>query len=136
MTHTARMRLYHRHRFPADIISHCVWLYFRFAVSFRDLEEMLAMRSVSVSYETIREWWLKFGQNYANGLRRPSPRPRDRMAPRRGIPQNQRTSPLSLARSGPGWRRFGHLSLLIQTPTVICTDRQCRCWAVPTVERW
>lgn len=78
MRHTARMRLYHRHRFPADIISHCVWLYFRFAVSFRDIEEMLAMRGVSVSYETIREWCLKFGQNYANGLHRASPRPGDR----------------------------------------------------------
>ena len=47
MRHTARMRsdsLYHRHRFPAEIISHCVWLYFRFTLSFRDVEEMLAMR--------------------------------------------------------------------------------------------
>jgi putative transposase len=42
---------YHRHRFPAEIISHCVWLYFRFALSFRDVEEMLAMRGVSLSYE-------------------------------------------------------------------------------------
>jgi hypothetical protein len=59
---------YHRHRFPAEIISHCVWLYFRFALSFRDVEEMLAMRGVSLSYETVREWCLKFGQTYANGL--------------------------------------------------------------------
>ena len=58
---------YHRHRFPAEIISHCVWLYFRFALSFRDVEEMLAMRGVKLSYETIREWTLKFGQAYANG---------------------------------------------------------------------
>lgn len=69
---------YHRHRFPAEIISHCVWLYFRFALSFRDVEEMLAMRGVSFSYETIREWCLKFGQTYANGLRRKSLRPGDR----------------------------------------------------------
>ena len=62
--------LYHRHRFPAEIISHCVWLYFRFTLSFRDVEEMLAMRGVSLSYETVREWCLKFGQTYANGLRR------------------------------------------------------------------
>jgi len=47
--------LYHRHRFPAEIISLCVWLYFRFALSFRDVEEMLTMRGVTVSYETIRE---------------------------------------------------------------------------------
>ena len=69
---------YHRHRFPAEIISHCVWLYFRFALSFRDVEEMLAMRGVSLSYETVREWCLKFGQTYANGLRHKSPRPGDR----------------------------------------------------------
>ena len=57
--HTAWMRtlsLYHRHRLPAEIISHSVWLYFRFALSFRDVEEMLAMCRVSLSYETVREW--------------------------------------------------------------------------------
>ena len=69
--------LYHRHRFPTEIISHCVWLYFRFALSFRDVEEMLAMRGVTLSYETVREWCLKFGQIYANGLRHKSPRPGD-----------------------------------------------------------
>jgi hypothetical protein len=69
--------LYHRHRFPAEIISHCVWLYFRFALSFRDVEEMLAMRGVSLSYETVRKWCLKFGQTHANGLRHKSPRPGD-----------------------------------------------------------
>jgi len=68
---------YHRHRFPAEIISHSVWLYFRFALSFRDVEEMLAMRGVALSYETIREWCLKFGQIYANDLRRKSFRPGD-----------------------------------------------------------
>src|SRR5713101_6656704 len=54
MRHTSPMHpvsFYHRHRFPAEIISHCVWLYFRFALSFRDVEEMLAMRGVSLSYE-------------------------------------------------------------------------------------
>ena len=79
--HTALMStsasLYHRHRFPAEIISHCVWLYFRFALSFRDVEEMLAMRGVVLTYETVREWCLKFGQSYANNLRRRSPRPGD-----------------------------------------------------------
>jgi putative transposase len=72
MRHTATMStasLYHRHRFPAEIIGHCVWLYFRFPLSFRDVEEMLAMRVVSLSYETAREWCLKFGQTYANSLR-------------------------------------------------------------------
>jgi putative transposase len=70
--------LYYRHRFPAEIISHCVWLYFRFTLSFRDVEEMLAMRGVTLSYETVREGCFKFGQTYANGLRHKSPRPGDR----------------------------------------------------------
>jgi len=82
MRHNPPMRtsasLYRRHRFPAEIISHCVWLHFRFPLSFRDVEEMLAMRGVNLSYETVREWCLKFGQTYANGLRSKSPRPGDR----------------------------------------------------------
>jgi hypothetical protein len=69
---------YHRHRLPTEIISHCVWLYFSFALSFRDVEEMLAMRGVALTYETVRDWCLKFGQTYANGLRHKSPRPGDR----------------------------------------------------------
>ena len=68
----------HRHRFRVEIISHCVWLYFSFPLSFHDVEEMLAMRGVSLSYETVREWCLKFGQTYANGLRHRSSRPGDR----------------------------------------------------------
>jgi putative transposase len=74
--HTS-VSLYHRHRFPVEIISHCVWSYFRFALSFRDVEEMLAMRGVALTYETVREWCFKFGQTYANGVRRRSPRPGD-----------------------------------------------------------
>ncbi|MBA3570184.1 MAG: IS6 family transposase [Pyrinomonadaceae bacterium] len=70
--------LYRRHRFPAEIISHCVWLYFRFSLSFRDVEEMMSIRGVSLTYETVREWCLKFGQTYANHLRHRSPRPGDR----------------------------------------------------------
>src|ERR1700694_547602 len=69
---------YKGHRFPAEIISHSVWLYFRFALSFRDVEEMMASRGVNLSYETVREWCLKFGQTYAKGLRRKSARPGDR----------------------------------------------------------
>ena len=70
--------LYHRHRFPAEIINHCVWLPFRFALSFRDVQEIMAMRGVTLSYEAIREWCLKFGQIYANELRRKRPRPGDK----------------------------------------------------------
>ncbi len=57
-------------RFPPEIVSHAVWLYFRFSLSFRDVEELLAQRGVVVSYETVRQWCLKFGQMYANELRR------------------------------------------------------------------
>ncbi len=59
MPHIARMHSdspYHRHRFPAEIISHSVWWYFRFVLSFRDVEEMLSMRGVSRTHETVREW--------------------------------------------------------------------------------
>ena len=53
--------LYKRHRFPAEIISHCVWLYFRFSLSFRDVEELMGERGVIVTYEAIRQWCRKFG---------------------------------------------------------------------------
>ena len=57
-------------RYPSEIISHVVWLYFRFSLSFRDIEELMASRGIIVTYETIRQWTLKFGQRYANSLRR------------------------------------------------------------------
>jgi len=66
-----------RHRFPPEIIRHSVWLYARFTLSFRDVEEMLAERGVDVSYETIRRWFLKFGSAIAANLRRARPRPSD-----------------------------------------------------------
>src|SRR5690348_12398454 len=59
------------YRFPSEIISHAVWLYFRFSLSYRDVEELLAQRGIVVTYETVRQWYLKFGQIYANELRRP-----------------------------------------------------------------
>src|SRR6266849_4584019 len=95
MRHTSPMpsiSLYHRHRFSAQIFSHCVWLYFRFALSFRDVEEMLAMRGVSLSYETVREWCLKFGQTYANGPTSQVTSTRRPMASRRSVPQDQMLS--------------------------------------------
>jgi putative transposase len=69
--------LYRRHRFPGEIIAHCVWLYQRFTLSFRGIEELMAMRGVTLTYETSRRWCLKFGQTYANGLRRRRPQPGD-----------------------------------------------------------
>ena len=62
--------LYRGHRFPVEIISLCVWLYHRFPLSLRDVEQMMAQRGVSVSYDTIHQWCRKFGQTYATGLRR------------------------------------------------------------------
>ncbi len=69
---------YKNHRFPVEIISHAVWLYFRFCLSFRDVEELLLARGVVVTYEAIRKWCRKFGQRYANQLRRRRPRPGDK----------------------------------------------------------
>ncbi len=68
---------YKRHRFPPAIIAHAVWLYCRFALSYRDVEELLAERGVIVTDETIRQWCRKFGQPYANGLRHRRARPGD-----------------------------------------------------------
>ena len=61
---------YRGHRFPPEIISYCVWLYFRFGVRFRDVEELMASRGVLLSYETVRRWCDKFGKEYAAGVRR------------------------------------------------------------------
>jgi putative transposase len=69
---------YARHRFPAEVISHAVWLYFRFPLSLRMVEEMLAARGIEVSYETVRQWALKFGQGFANQIRRRLPAPGDK----------------------------------------------------------
>jgi hypothetical protein len=68
---------YAGYRFPPEIIGQAVWLYFRFALSYRDVEELLAERGVILTYETIRQLSQKFGQAYANGLRRRRPRPGD-----------------------------------------------------------
>ncbi len=66
---------YRRHRFPGIVIQQAVWLYFRFALSYRDVEDMLAARGIDVSYETLRRWALKFGSIIARKLRRGRPRP-------------------------------------------------------------
>ena len=70
--------LYKGFRFPVEIISHCVWLYYRFPLSFREVQEMMLQRGVVVSHETVRQWCAKFGQTYAHGLRRRRPRPGDK----------------------------------------------------------
>jgi transposase-like protein len=67
---------YRRHRFPSPIIQHAIWLYLRFTLSYRDVEDL--ERGLEVSYETVRRWVLKFGATVALRLRKQRPRPSDR----------------------------------------------------------
>src|SRR3984893_598290 len=77
MTTPARTR-YAGYRFPAEIIGHGVWLYFRFPLGLRMVEELLAARGIIVSHETVRQWARKFGQQFANQIRRRLPRAGDK----------------------------------------------------------
>src|SRR5688500_9703298 len=70
MTPPADPERYKNHRFPGEIISHGVWLYYRFPLSYRDVQELLFERGIDVTHEAIRQWCQKFGQQYANQLRR------------------------------------------------------------------
>jgi len=63
------MNIYKCHRFPPDIIQYSVWVYYRFSLSFRDVEDLLAERGITVSYETIRSWCTKFGRIYSKRLK-------------------------------------------------------------------
>ena len=65
----SRAPSYHGYRFPPDIIAHAVWLYFRFSLSFRDVEDLLAQRGITVTYETVRRWCRTFGSAYTRRLR-------------------------------------------------------------------
>ena len=76
MTPAARSS-YAGHRFPPEVIGHAVWLYFRFPLGLRMVEELLAARGITVSHETVRQWALKFGRAFANEIRRRLPRPGD-----------------------------------------------------------
>lgn len=75
MTPPADTDRYQNHRFPPEIISHGVWLYYRFTLSYRDVQELLVERGIEVSHEAIRGWCQKFGQDDANRLRRRRPQP-------------------------------------------------------------
>jgi putative transposase len=83
MWHNRRMNTttppnrYKHYRFPTETISHGVWLYDRFCLSYRDVEELLFARGIAVTYETIRKWCRKFGPRYANQFRHRRPRPGD-----------------------------------------------------------
>src|SRR4051795_12681216 len=69
---------YTGYRFPPEIINHAVWLYFRFPLSLRHVDEILAARGIAVSHETVRQWGLKFGQAFANQICRRLPRAGDK----------------------------------------------------------
>ena len=69
---------YARHQYPPTVIQHSVWLYLRFILSYRDVEELLAQRGLDVSYESIRRWVLKFGPEFAQRIRQRRPRPSSR----------------------------------------------------------
>jgi putative transposase len=70
MTPPADPERYQNYRFPGEIISYGVWLYYRFPLSYRDVQELLVERVIDVTHEAIRQWCLKFGQDYANLLKR------------------------------------------------------------------
>ncbi|MFI2511297.1 IS6 family transposase [Streptomyces sp. NPDC018972] len=69
---------YKGHRYPVEVIARCVWLYFRFPLSFREVEELMLERGIVVSYETIRRWCVKFGPAYARALRCRQPQSGDK----------------------------------------------------------
>ena len=73
---------YKGHRYPVEIIGHCVWLYFRFSLSFREVEELMLVRGVVVSYETIRRWCNKFAAGLRQRATSAPPPPRGQVAPR------------------------------------------------------
>lgn len=72
MTQVARDSLYRRHRLPAEVIAHSVWLYLRFPLSLRTVEDLLAARGIIVSHQTVRLWVEKFGRHFAGEIRRRS----------------------------------------------------------------
>src|SRR5512132_222250 len=96
---------YTGHRFPPEIVSHAIWLYFRFPLSLRMVEEMLAARGIIVGHETVRQWALKFGQGLANEIRRRLPRAVDKWHLDEVVIQDRRDDALAVARRRPVRRR-------------------------------
>ena len=90
---------YAGYRFPPEIIQQAIWLYLRFTLSFRDVEDLLAERGIVVSYETVRRWVNHFGPMIAADLRKRRPKPHSALASGRGLSENRWPDGLSLARS-------------------------------------
>ena len=100
---------YKRHRYPPEIIAYAVWLYYRFALSFRDVEELLAAKGVIVSYEAIRLWCGKFGPEFAHKLRCR----RRRLSRRWHVEMSQAECPCSVGnRSSYDWHRRSALAVV------------------------
>jgi len=99
---------YHDHRFPEEIISQCVWLYFNFCLSLRDVELMMAFGGVQLSYETIRRWCNKFGQSYAAKLKRRRDRLGEKCHLDESLSQNQRRTTLFMESRRSAWRCDRH----------------------------
>jgi putative transposase len=97
--------LYRRHRFPPEIIGHAVWLYFRFPLSLRMVEEMLAARGICVTYETVRQWGKKFGKRFSDRIRQRAPARGGKMALGRGRRLDRLGEALALARRRSEWFR-------------------------------
>src|ERR1700693_3547116 len=91
---------YRRHRCPPPIIHHALWLYLRFALSYRDVEELLAARGLEVSYETVRRWVLKFGPRVCQKASTVPPTPERSLAPRRDGGSHRRQTDVPMARRG------------------------------------
>jgi putative transposase len=106
---TTQPAAYPRHRFPAEIISHAVWLYHVFSLSLRDVELILAERGVVVTHESIRNWCRKFGAEFAKRLRKRRPKPGDTWHLDEVFIPDQRQAALSLAGCGSARGRARHL---------------------------
>jgi putative transposase len=104
---------YQGFRYPAEVISHCVWLYRRFLLSFREVEQMVLARGIVVSHETIRQWWRKCGQTSANGLRRRRPRPGDKW-------HLEEVFIMTNRKSHPLWRTVDHDGVVLD---ILVTSR-------------
>ncbi len=102
--------MYSRHRFPDEIISYCVWLYYTFPLSYRDIEKIMLYCRIEVTYESIREWCQKFEQQYANQQRAQTSLCDGQMASRRTGSDDQKATIFFVAGSGFGGERAGCLA--------------------------
>ena len=108
MSSPATQSPYAGYRFPPEVISHTVWLYFRFPLSLRMVEEMLAARGIIVSHESVRQWARKFGQDFANRIRRRLPGAGDKWHLDESCGEDRWQEALAVARDGPGRPRARH----------------------------